>query len=161
MAGGDARQCHSESKLLASPKTSEPPAHRVAGAQGGNALKGWKVLAPRAGFEPATIRLTVECSTAELPRNRRTKVRERAAYNKAFRACKGPNRRLRVGSGWSLKGPRHKALLSFRAPDRPVDGTEQAQFRHPQVSWGGPPIRLNRSGGSLMPGSRELIPCQP
>src|SRR6202048_4231742 len=28
-------------------------------------------LAPRAGFEPATIRLTVECSTTELPRNRR------------------------------------------------------------------------------------------
>jgi hypothetical protein len=28
-------------------------------------------MAPRAGFEPATIRLTVECSTAELPRNRR------------------------------------------------------------------------------------------
>jgi hypothetical protein len=28
-------------------------------------------VAPRAGFEPATIRLTVECSTAELPRNRR------------------------------------------------------------------------------------------
>jgi hypothetical protein len=26
-------------------------------------------LAPRAGFEPATIRLTVECSTAELPGN--------------------------------------------------------------------------------------------
>src|SRR6185295_6231673 len=26
-------------------------------------------LAPRAGFEPATIRLTVECSIAELPRN--------------------------------------------------------------------------------------------
>ena len=31
------------------------------------------MLAPRAGFEPATIRLTVECSTAELPRNRRNK----------------------------------------------------------------------------------------
>src|SRR6185437_8385535 len=30
-----------------------------------------RFLAPRAGFEPATIRLTVECSTAELPRNRR------------------------------------------------------------------------------------------
>lgn len=28
-----------------------------------------ELLAPRAGFEPATIRLTVECSTAELPRN--------------------------------------------------------------------------------------------
>src|SRR3981189_407169 len=34
-----------------------------------HAQKWW--LAPRAGFEPATIRLTVECSTAELPRNRR------------------------------------------------------------------------------------------
>src|SRR6202789_2750479 len=33
------------------------------------------VLAPRAGFEPATIRLTVECSTAELPRNRANQVR--------------------------------------------------------------------------------------
>src|SRR5450755_2614259 len=31
------------------------------------------ILAPRAGFEPATIRLTVECSTAELPRNRRNR----------------------------------------------------------------------------------------
>jgi hypothetical protein len=28
-------------------------------------------MAPRAGFEPATIRLTVGCSTAELPRNER------------------------------------------------------------------------------------------
>lgn len=36
-------------------------------------------LAPRAGFEPATIRLTVECSTAELPRNRRPKGRERGS----------------------------------------------------------------------------------
>src|SRR3546814_6502656 len=26
-------------------------------------------MAPRAGFEPATNRLTVDCSTAELPRN--------------------------------------------------------------------------------------------
>jgi hypothetical protein len=32
-------------------------------------------MAPRAGFEPATIRLTVECSTAELPRNRRDRQR--------------------------------------------------------------------------------------
>lgn len=27
----------------------------------------FRKLAPRAGFEPATYRLTVECSTAELP----------------------------------------------------------------------------------------------
>src|SRR5690348_12876225 len=45
-------------------------------------------MAPRAGFEPATIRLTVGCSTAELPRNKRRKnARERAAYNKADPPC--------------------------------------------------------------------------
>ena len=34
-------------------------------------LKQWRIwqMAPRAGFEPATIRLTVECSTTELPGN--------------------------------------------------------------------------------------------
>ncbi len=37
------------------------------------------ILAPRAGFEPATIRLTVECSTAELPRNRRNRRGSRRA----------------------------------------------------------------------------------
>jgi hypothetical protein len=37
--------------------------------------KSLNLLAPRAGFEPATIRLTVECSTAELPRNRANQVR--------------------------------------------------------------------------------------
>lgn len=31
------------------------------------AANGSLKLAPRAGFEPATYRLTVECSTAELP----------------------------------------------------------------------------------------------
>jgi hypothetical protein len=37
----------------------------------GQICRKWLVLlAPRAGFEPATIRLTVECSTAELPRNK-------------------------------------------------------------------------------------------
>lgn len=45
-------------------------------------------MAPRAGFEPATIRLTVECSTAELPGNVRSMLRREAAYNKASDACK-------------------------------------------------------------------------
>jgi hypothetical protein len=46
-------------------------------------------LAPRAGFEPATIRLTVECSTAELPRNRRNLgVRERQRITKRPRLAK-------------------------------------------------------------------------
>src|SRR6516162_663979 len=50
-----------------------------------------KPRAPRAGFEPATIRLTVGCSTAELPRNGRQQCSRRPAYNKAFSACIGPN----------------------------------------------------------------------
>src|SRR6266849_11175789 len=62
-------------------------------------------MAPRAGFEPATIRLTVECSTAELPRNRRKGVRD-GAYNKASEACKGRNRQLRQGI---KKGPKLSA----------------------------------------------------
>ena len=61
-------------------------------------------LAPRAGFEPATIRLTVECSTAELPRNRRKAFASRA-YNKASEACKGRNRQLRHGIKNGLKRP--------------------------------------------------------
>src|SRR3954466_4772743 len=47
-----------------------------------------KALAPRAGFEPATIRLTVECSTAELPRNRRNRVRARQRITKPSRLAK-------------------------------------------------------------------------
>jgi Phage integrase family len=36
-----------------------------------NSLKG---LAPRPGLEPGTLRLTAECSTIELPRNRRASI---------------------------------------------------------------------------------------
>lgn len=49
-----------------------------------------KMVAPRAGFEPATIRLTVECSTAELPGKTRSLSRA-AAYNKAIPAWKVGN----------------------------------------------------------------------
>ena len=49
-------------------------------------------LAPRAGFEPATIQLTVECSTAELPRNRRSANVRKRQSDKAFSACIGGNR---------------------------------------------------------------------
>src|SRR5262245_24812906 len=33
--------------------------------------KEWRSMAPRAGIEPATQRLTVVCSTSELPRNKK------------------------------------------------------------------------------------------
>jgi Phage integrase family len=48
-------------------------------------------VAPRAGFEPATNRLTAGCSTAELPGNSTSRARN--AYNKAGRALKAAKRR--------------------------------------------------------------------
>ena len=53
-----------------------------------------KRLAPRAGFEPATIRLTVECSTTELPGNTAV-VDSGRPITKAYRRCKAS--RLRDG----------------------------------------------------------------
>ena len=66
-------------------------------------------LAPRAGFEPATCRLTVGCSTTELPGI----VRERAAYSDAIVALPSPNgrkaRRRRVGPCRVHRGARRRA----------------------------------------------------
>jgi hypothetical protein len=46
-------------------------------------------MAPRAGFEPATNRLTAGCSTAELPGNDTPfHARNAVAYNKAAPALK-------------------------------------------------------------------------
>lgn len=66
-------------------------------------------MAPRAGFEPATIRLTVECSTAELPGNVRSVLRNEAAYNKASDACKAemPTRHPRTKADGSIGYPSH------------------------------------------------------
>ncbi len=51
--------------------------------------KSLKCLAPRAGFEPATNRLTAGCSTAELPGNDGCPLGVSAvAYNKAAPALK-------------------------------------------------------------------------
>ena len=44
-------------------------------------------MAPRAGFEPATCRLTVECSTAELPGNVRRLARCERGNTNAFPIC--------------------------------------------------------------------------
>src|SRR5262245_33792865 len=49
-------------------------------------------LAPRAGFEPATNRLTAGCSTTELPGNE--PILRQRAYNKACLLCKAPAFRL-------------------------------------------------------------------
>ena len=52
-----------------------------------NLLKYKENLAPEAGIEPATIRLTVECSTAELLGNKALRL-SRWGYNKASPICK-------------------------------------------------------------------------
>ena len=92
-----------------------------------------RALAPRAGFEPATIRLTVECSTAELPRNRRTRrFAMRGAYNKAFRACKGPNRRLCFCLKPQWKVPVSQRFVAASPWADRIGGTGRARFRHPQ-----------------------------
>ena len=41
----------------------------MVGAGNGGNLNQQDKMAPRAGFEPATDRLTADCSTTELPRN--------------------------------------------------------------------------------------------
>src|SRR5687768_3377260 len=53
--------------------------------EGGASAKSLKMLAPRAGFEPATNRLTAGCSTTELPGNRGSHV-SGAAYSKPVSA---------------------------------------------------------------------------
>ena len=46
-------------------------------------------MAPRVGFEPTTIRLTVECSTAELSRNMDRRIASLAGIaNPEYRACR-------------------------------------------------------------------------
>ena len=54
-------------------------------------------LAPRAGFEPATIRLTVECSTAELPRNKAKRRSLAKRITKPFGLAKDELRAIEPG----------------------------------------------------------------
>src|SRR3984885_10573977 len=92
-----------------------------------------QALAPRAGFEPATNRLTAGCSTAELPGN--SSCRARNAYNKAGRALKAAKRRespcVRLGfaraglpgrSSRRLAGPPSLEASAGRGPPRPERG---------------------------------------
>jgi hypothetical protein len=64
-------------------------------------------LAPRAGFEPATIRLTVECSTAELPRN---KAKQSFASGQRITKPSGLAKDQMTGGGTVLR--RHEAETS-------------------------------------------------
>jgi hypothetical protein len=57
--------CHANVKKMGDKNVQEKHLFSDFSMKTGALLK----LAPRAGFEPATCRLTVECSTAELPGN--------------------------------------------------------------------------------------------
>src|SRR6267378_1727365 len=55
-------------------RTREPPASKAG-------CRGSRVLAPRVGFEPTTLRLTAGCSTIELPRNEPARSAARGAMH--------------------------------------------------------------------------------
>ncbi len=71
------------------------------------------LLAPRAGFEPATIRLTVECSTAELPRNMRTGSATGERITKPPGLAKDEMGRCPAGRADGGKSLRHSDLSAF------------------------------------------------
>jgi hypothetical protein len=76
------------------------------------------LLAPRAGFEPATIRLTVECSTAELPRNeaKRRSLAER--ITKPFALAKHQLRPL-SSAEHCVRGQTPCCVLTYLVPKMP------------------------------------------
>ena len=80
-------------------------------------------MAPRVGFEPTTSRLTVGCSTTELPRNR---AHRGCAYSRGIPAgaSAAPARMKKE------PGDERRALLSL------VMGCLQERRRHRQ-SWAG------------------------
>ena len=69
-----------------------------------------KWMAPRAGIEPATFRLTVERSTAELPRNKPFFTHR--AYNKAPLLCKA----VKVRSAFAEATERHPSYEGLAEP---------------------------------------------
>ena len=66
-------------------------------------LEGLEIVAPRAGVEPATSRLTAGCSTTELPGNET--VRRRASYS---------SKRYLLGGDFLLSGESFALLPIFR-----------------------------------------------
>src|ERR1700709_1833348 len=82
-------------------------------------------LAPRAGFEPATIRLTVECSTAELPRNR--------AKPKGF--VRGFANGLRITNALRLAKQEIGVSCAFRPTADPTGAHRAAMGRRQEPRW--------------------------
>ena len=100
-------------------------------------------LAPRAGFEPATNRLTAGCSTAELPGKSLLGVVE-AAYNKADPGLKAAAAATRPAaqSGMGKTNPkRRRKSLRSRTKSRPPHVATRQQ--RPQFDEKSPDFRSN------------------
>jgi hypothetical protein len=111
-----------------------------------------KSLAPWAGVEPATFRLTVERSTAELPGNAAI-VDSGGAITKAYRRCKaaflrcrrpsrGPKRATKAGNlaiiGWFGMAcqPKHRRCEDWRPRPELNRGTRICSpLRHHSATW--------------------------
>src|ERR1035437_5861128 len=118
------------------------------------------LLAPRAGFEPATIRLTVECSTAELPRNRRNQgVRKRQRITKPPRLAKDEIARAEAASIADRNCLRRNDLLPFlRSENCDLAGQTRNPAADPRHQL--PLNRLIRRRPLIVPGFDEVIRCQ-
>src|SRR4051812_49678035 len=113
-------------------------------------------LAPGAGFEPATIRLTVECSTAELSGNRRTVFAGRAAYNKGSRYCKGRIGSFQIGCRPGQKSAAIKQLPAFP----PARFSAFRESRPSARAMREPLYCTNLTRSFARRALRELIRCQ-
>src|SRR5450759_3292723 len=99
-------------------------------------------MAPRAGIEPATFRLTVERSTAELPRNK--PVFTHRAYNKAPFALQSVKARLRcsrsdgaaafVRRARRAEAPQERRLVEATAGIEPACTDLQPKTQHTRIS---------------------------
>src|SRR5579885_3869903 len=97
-------------------------------------------LAPRAGFEPATNRLTAGCSTTELPG--KMGGLQRSAYNKAGRALQSG-----AGRGPPAKVPPRPSRDARRRSARrelarrPLEATAGIEPAYPVLQTGASPLR--------------------
>ena len=80
------------------------------------------VMAPRAGFEPATNRLTAGCSTTELPGNNARHAVMCSAYNKAVQALQS--------SGERGRSPREKGVGQARNRTVPKTGVPNRRLQY-------------------------------
>src|SRR6266404_8888915 len=108
------------------------------------------MLAPRAGFEPATIRLTVECSTAELPRNRRN------LFATGERITKPPSL-AKDEMGRSDAAPKRDGNYLRRNDLLPLPAERKSRSGALSGDPATPP-RLEPSAKRLIPRRRSMVP---